>query len=781
MSGRGLFGTGIRTPELGQRNLTPAGLPGSTYVRPQEQQTGGNLKALASALGGLNSALQNYANVQDREQDDPNSRDNKEWIARRQQMSLDDLRNEARMETHDGIRVRQDALELMLGERANDDFRKSWLEFYNTDFDRTSGNAEAEYERMRQEFAEGIPSEVAQGNFYRLTRDHFRSWMEQDMKEKVSYAKEQLNTTIVDSFRNSIDDAVNIHGKSAQDAAQIIFAKSASNRDFLGLSGKEQNDTMFAIAEEYAMRGEEEIARAILEGTRKGADGKTLPSLIDTSGYSVRGLKLLGQAADMRDKKAEEGSLNVRVEVDEKVALGEFTEAEAERYKETNIFSDSELATKVRQSTGVRDKAQSDAAKAKAKHDLKRFSEGQRARVFAEAKEVLGRIGGSALIEDVEIPSPTDPEGTVTLSAKEAQRVAVKMWEEDFDTAEKQRIQGGMDPEQARTLTNAERIAFYAQSGVKNKDWSFMLNGIASVASSNTLLQKGEVPDHLAETANLYRQLKATNSPYLSTLLTDKKSREFLETYDRAVRFRRMPEKEALTHAALETAKPESVKASSILTRSEQNTILEDTLGDLDLDRRSHNVQRLRDMISEKSKNGATHDEIKDEIEEEVLKNAVPINGVLVFAGGDSPPDFPELMEDVLEDRFERIAKRYGLESSDELFIEADASEGIWYVMSKNGGAIIGDPITRRELANMRSIKRREWEEHQRKLAEGDDEARKRSREWLKARVQAERQRIGHWQQLSKKRPGYQDIMSKAVAERLQKRLDERTMGLDLD
>ncbi|MDV2968853.1 hypothetical protein RZ532_22995, partial [Nitratireductor aquimarinus] len=496
MSKSGLFGTGIRVPELGKRNLAPAGLPGSTYVRPQEHQTGGNLKSLASALGGLNNALQNFANVQDREHDDPNSRANKEWIARRQQMSLDDLRNEARMETHDGIRVRQDALELMLGERANDDFRKSWLEFYNTDFDRTSGNAEAEYERMRQEFAEGIPSEVAQGNFYRLTRDHFRSWMEQDMKEKVSYAKGQLNTTIVDSFRNSIDDAVNIHGKSAQDAAQIIFAKSASNRDFLGLSGKEQNDTMFAIAEEYAMRGEEEIARAILEGTRKGADGKTLPSLIDTSGYSVRGLKLLEQASAMRDKKAEEDSLGVLVEVDKKVALGEFTEAEAKKYRDTHVFSDKELSSKVRQSTSIRAKAKADAAKAKAKQDLKEFSERQRARVFAEAKENLRRIGGSALIEDVEIPSPTDPEGTITISAKEAQKVAVKMWEEDFETTEKQRVNAGMDPEQAREMTNRERIAFYAESGVKNKDWSFMLNGIASVASSHTLLQKGEVPDH---------------------------------------------------------------------------------------------------------------------------------------------------------------------------------------------------------------------------------------------------------------------------------------------
>ncbi|MDV2968640.1 hypothetical protein RZ532_21875, partial [Nitratireductor aquimarinus] len=278
----------------------------------------------------------------------------------------------------------------------------------------------------------------------------------------------------------------------------------------------------------------------------------------------------------------------------------------------------------------------------------------------------------------------------------------------------------------------------------------------------------------LVKTANLYRQLKAASSSYLSNLLTDKKSREFLETYDRAVRFRRMPEKDALTFAALETAKPESVKAASILTRSEQTDILDDVLDGLDLDRRSYNVTKLHDMISEKSKNGATHDEIKDEIEEEVLKNAVPINGVLVFAGGDSPPDFPELMEDVLEDRFEKIAKRYGLESSDELFIEADASEGIWYVMSKNGGAIIGDPITRRDLANMRLIKRQEWEEHQRALVAGDDAKRVEKKRQFDEMVEVERQRIQYWRSLATKRPGFRGSMAGSVADRLEQNLEDR-------
>ncbi|SFQ37959.1 pseudouridine-5'-phosphate glycosidase [Nitratireductor indicus] len=90
---------------------------------------------------------------------------------------------------------------------------------------------------------------------------------------------------------------------SAQEAAEIIFAKSASNRDFLGLSGQEQNDTLFALAEEYAEQGREDLARALLEGSRKGADGKPLPSLMDIPRYSTKAIKLIERAGSLHDAK----------------------------------------------------------------------------------------------------------------------------------------------------------------------------------------------------------------------------------------------------------------------------------------------------------------------------------------------------------------------------------------------------------------------------------------------------------------------------------------------
>lgn len=342
----GLFGTGAQIAPLRQTPIQPTGIPGSTFVRPQERQVGGNLRALADALGGLNSALQNYGAVKKAEAEDPQSRANQEWIAKRQQMTAEQLREEAKSGTPDGIRAREDALNALLGERANDDFRKKWLEYYNTEFDQTSGDASAEYQKMREEYAAGLPTEIARGNFFRLTGDHYRAWMEKDTETKVAYVKQQVNTTVTDSFRNSVDDA-RTAGKSAQEAAEIVFTKSASNRDFLGLSGQEQNETVFSLAQEYALKGDEDMARALLEGVRKGADGKALPPLVKIAGYTDKALRLLEQAGDMRDKNAKENSLQAQIEANDLESSGAFTGEEAKKRKGLGIWSDDELANMV--------------------------------------------------------------------------------------------------------------------------------------------------------------------------------------------------------------------------------------------------------------------------------------------------------------------------------------------------------------------------------------------------------------------------------------------------
>lgn len=775
MSNSGLFGTGIGSPQLDQARLQPTAVPGSTYVRPQERKVGGNLEALASALGGLNSALQNFATVKDREEDDPNARANKEWIARRQQMSLEDLRNEARMETHDGIRVRQDALELMLGERANDDFRRAWMEFYNTDFDRTSGDAAGAYEEMRQEYASGLPSEVARGNFYRLTGDHFRAWMEKDVEQKVSYAKDQLNTTVVDSFRNSVDDAMNIHGKSAQEAAEIIFAKSASNRDFLGLSGQEQNDTIFALAEEYAEQGREDLARALLEGGRKGADGKPLPPLMDIPRYSTKAIKLIERAGNLHDAKVREDGMSSMIADDDLVLRGAFTEAEAEKRRGSGLYTDAQLAGMVDQSAknllAIRNKA----ATTEQKRALRRQSELEEAQVYSQAYSAMSGLGGINRIRDVEVSSTTG-EGSRTLSKQSIIDEVVEMREEDF-TEEQERLISvdKMDPDKARQAVNRMRVDWYAGNGIQNRKWSNTLNSIAGRATIDTLLQKGEVSDYLRNSAELYRQLKAVNPAYLkSHVLTNKSSQEFLETYEQELN-RGVPSDDALLSAATWVAQPEAVKAKSMLSIDATDKLAVSTLRGLDLDHRNSNYAYVADRISSMSKHGATEDEIRDELEKEILETAVPINGVLVHAHRDLPDDFPELIQEELEAIHSALPDSYGIEDASDLFVVADGAESKWTIWSKSLRMPIGaSPITPKSLEARRQVRVKAREERIRKLAGAKEAERGELKRRYDKDIAATRERISYWEDLATKRKGLRGSLAGRVAKALQEDLDDR-------
>ena len=94
MATNDLFGTRIATPQLRQTALQPAGIPGSTYVRPQQYEAGSNLNALANALGGLNSSLQAFAARREQKANDPNDEANRLFSAKVAQTSprqIDDL------------------------------------------------------------------------------------------------------------------------------------------------------------------------------------------------------------------------------------------------------------------------------------------------------------------------------------------------------------------------------------------------------------------------------------------------------------------------------------------------------------------------------------------------------------------------------------------------------------------------------------------------------------------------------------------------------------------
>ena len=774
MAKSGLFGSGVRVGPINQTPIQPTGIPGSTFVRAPVRERGSNLTALASALGGFNSALQNFANVQRQQEEDPQSRANKEWIARRQQMSLDDLISEVQNETPDGNRIRQDAVELLLAERANDGLRQQWLEFYNTQFDQTSGDAPAEYERMRQEFAARLPSEVARGHLYRLTGQHFQTWMEQDVKAKAEYVRGEMHTTIVDSFRNAVDDARNGGVTDPMEIAKRVFAKSSGNRAFLGLSGQDQNRTIYDLAVEYAAQGDEELVRALLESPRTGADGKPIGPLGMTSEYRTKSLELIERAGGIRDQKLRETSGDAFHEDNSLILRGEFTKEMADKRVAEGLYGAEKAMNLVEQSDRARTTIAAKAAADQERRDRQITSEREEASVYAQAFARMDRYGGINAIRDVEIPARSG-EGTRTLSRETIIDAVVDRKEEAYREHHGQLVAGGMAPEQARQVVNRDRITWYAGNGIVNEQWSSTLNGMAGRVTTDTLLQKGEVTDYLKQSAELYRQLRAVNPDYLSRVLTDKGSRDFLEAYHIAMFQRRMPEEEALAHAARMAAQPITEKARSMLSPEKTEDLTRSTMRRLGLEERAPNVVHIRDRITTLSMLGATEREIRKEIEEEILDTAVPINGVLVFAHHDLPDDFPDLIADEFAARVERYGEAWGVDDVSELALVADGSETKWYVVQKRTGMPVrADAITRETLTAHRDRRNAEREELARNLREAKDAEKAEYQRRYDAEIAEQRARVEFWENAAANRKGLRQTLAGAIAKRLREDFEER-------
>lgn len=719
----GLFGTGRQINQINQVAIQPAGIPSSPTIAPQRIDTSSNLQRLSQSLGGLSDSLNNLSIYLGHRESDPESKDNREWIAKRQQMSIEQLREEVKNNTPNGNRIREDSLYLLLGERANDDFRKRWTEYYNTEFDRTAGDADIEFERMRQETVAGIDNEIAKGNFYKLTEPYKAAWMVKDTETKVENTKEQINTTIVDGFRNFIDDAMNFNGRSADEAVHGVFQKSASNREFLGLSPQEQNETIYKLAEEFALKGNEDIVRALLSGTRVDEHGKPLPPLQNTSAYASKSVALIKQAADIKDKELQKNGFSTFDEVYKQVDDGTFTKDEASKLRGNGPFSDSDLASMVRLSRHNKDRVLTKAAEDAQKRVFKQQNITAKEKEFAQAFNSMEKDGGINDIHDVDVPNQSGT-GFEKLTKEEIKETVIARKESDFNDLEEKLLAEGNDPKDVSRTVNRVRVDFYARNGISNDAWANKFTSAASLVTSDTLLQKGEVSEYMQGVFSLYRDLKAVNPAYVSTLVRDTNSKRLFDAYERAYTMRGMSNKEAMVYAAQSVNKATNLKVNSLLEGRDLDNVVSKTLRSLSLENRAVNDAIVRQMAMDLSLDGATKDEVQQILKKELTNSAMSFNGVLFFNHHDLPPDFLPLLEKEVQSVFEKSGKSKGIEDLSDLYVEADSSEGKWYVKSKSLGGVIVDatPITASSLQKRREIETEDYNNKIAKLASEHEE-----------------------------------------------------------
>ncbi|WP_017998193.1 hypothetical protein [Paracoccus sp. N5] len=573
----GIFNTGKQIQDPAPVRLTVAPVAQTAALRPVQKQAGSNARALADALGSLNGALTRYVETDRAIEEDPNSRSYREWFAKRQLMSQEELISEMENNGPNMSNIQRDAVEVLLADKAVTDGRAALTEHFNTGFDYQKGNAAEDAERIQAEISERLPSDVAKAAFYKNMAGFKQAWVDKANEVKIADIKQQVASAIVDGFRNTID-AAQAEGKSGVEVAGLLFEASAGNRTFRGLSGQEQNETLLGIAEEVAQRGDVDLLDAILNGERKAAGGEALPSLAKIPGNSSKAARLMDIARSRQTEKIERESYPTYLGLNQKVTEGSLTDADVQPLIANGTLTAKAAAAHVKQSDANRAQIQAAEAKKQQKLAYAQAHERQRAEVLASAAHQLETYAGVTNIQDVEVISKTG-EGTQKITKKEIMDAAIGRKEQELQDKRAKLIQGGASEDDADLVVNRDRATYYAANGLDNTTWDMQFNNIAGMVGIDALAKGGAPAKQVTDIAELYLQVRAVSPAYAEGTVKNARAREFFEVYDVGRNVSRLPPEQAALSAASWVAKPETEKARDRINNEEREEIVAQSPG----------------------------------------------------------------------------------------------------------------------------------------------------------------------------------------------------------
>ncbi|ESX98708.1 hypothetical protein [Mesorhizobium sp. LNJC405B00] len=761
----GLFGTGVAAPSIRPVAIAPTGLPGSTYVRPQQKQVGGNLQALADSLGGLNNALQQFGAVSARADKDPDSEANRAFADSIQGKSLDEVIKtmpEARN------RIQKDGVLSLVGSKAAYEFRQHITEQYNNGgFDQAHGDFNSWVEGERQKYAKGLQDPAMQAAFFRGTNDWTQQFGEQDLKRKMENTMAERDTAVVDEFRMIADDGIAAN-KDPNEIADAIIKQSGENRTFRGLDGKSQNDTLFRLAEEYALKGRPELVKALLNNKRGG-----IGPLMEVSGYTDKALGLIQRAETEQQQAANATSFKTRSQLDEDAMYGRLTEEGIKKAQQTpgNEWLTDPMAAQYLESS-KRAKAQLLAGQAREEEKRRTAfqSTGQRTQAVANAYAKLETLGGAQELQDVEYMGP---DGNMkTLTAKDQQDEVVKRKLSQFQELEDNLKANNVDPKQAHAEVLKKRIAWFDGNGIVDEELSKKFNSLQVQSSISRTLEKGEVSKFLGGIAEDYRQLEDINPAYADRMVSDSKSAEFLQNYSVARNDLMGPE-DALIYAAQQANRTPTQRALGKLSPDDLADDTKKVLNSLDYDAgpSRDNEAWVQDQLNNYTARGLDRDTARKKVMDKLQNHSFELNGKIVIDEDGLPKDAPELFQRALKDAFTVFGKAEGIPDESDLYIDKYAS-GQWIVMSKTKGGPLnyGSRIGLNDLAKKRSEMQRELTAQHEATRVADVNARKAARDKLWSAMEDRRRTVEAWEKKDARRGNF---VSRYVAKRLRQNYEK--------
>lgn len=684
--------------------LRPAPIPGSTYVRPMESDGGAsNLRALASAFGGMSDVLANFG-AADRAEAKANAKMDIEAEFKRN-LILGQEDPAVLKKTMADPRFATPRFQIMAGgvegARQANAWKDSIAQDYVQNYDPTTdGPLDQWLAGKRNAFASDMPDNVKAG-FLSSTQPFFDELVVKDralaaqntLEKRTEGTIAKYNQVVEDGRKQGWDDA-----RIAQEMVAMGQALKASNVIDHDIGDK----ALLKIAAIYADKGDQKMVQAILNAQRGGKG-----SLMDDPAYAQEAIKLRETAMKNYADNRAETNPRARAGILFAASEGQTTEDALNQAAEAGYIDKKEVPGLL---------AQNYKAIQSKKDRLAAEEKKQQIRMVAdEADKELGysiylkmtdhntRGGGYLIKEYSGLPNKTDGAPDRTISEAEVQKQVFDIHEQVVAREYQSQIDAippDASPEErarresaaADWMLNAH-LQFYGDAHAVRPQWEKAFVGAAAAVPSVAALKANGVTRDMQYAGELYRKLKQKNSPMLRDIKMSEEDRLLFEAYDFA-----MSHSMSKDIGAADPAQAWSYAANIVERKAKGEldspyfepgvvdaAVKEATDGEAGVDMRSEVIDRARFTYYV---NGGDKDAAIKQAIEAVKEDYVTVNGTKVFVGKDRTDDFADLAEEVVYDRWQRYGQRDyngAVESADDLILVPSGKAGTWRVWRKGG------------------------------------------------------------------------------------------------
>ncbi|MCJ2025038.1 hypothetical protein [Methylobacterium sp. J-067] len=524
--------------------LRPAASPVDTYARPAQAPINHDLENLISGLSSLNSGLQHFSAVQDKNAKKNAKEVDKDAVAvafaGKSPEEVDQI-----IKTNPLFQKQVNAqYGGQLQARSQGDADTAWwVNHLNTEFDFQNGDFNKEYDEYvaKRTLQFGTNKGYASSYMEQMAGSK-NSLLQSVLKKKAEIAQYGQQQTTQDGMASIIRQAVNTD-QSQESLVNDVSNFVRNNKDISKLPYKEQQQYILngltPLLNDMDSRPEQRdkifnAVNTVLTAPRKGEDGVER-RLIDAP--QGMGEAYQGKLAEFAKKRSE---LNDRYLTDEKTRFSYNAE-----YNPTS-FTDQQLDEWNTKNNFTYSPAQVQALKLKRAESLKKLSlkrEGDEAQEKAQGFKTnitaqnLQRLEGGDFLspQDREVPTKdfflSDDHNATEKFTVDAQREAVmEAYGKQLDFAENQQVnEKKLTPDQAKQWRMGQELATYSLNSIVPKAWKQEINDGANQLTTASQQASKEMPQGALQAFERYK-LIAAKAPNLLTLVADERARSIFET-----------------------------------------------------------------------------------------------------------------------------------------------------------------------------------------------------------------------------------------------------------